>query len=72
MKAGWVRILLLFVINVLSNGLLIKPGPESVTFTKECLCLSVFPFISPGFITIQKLLGWWSVILNISYQVDLD
>lgn len=35
MKAGylgWVRMLLLFAINILSNGLLIKPAPESITF----------------------------------------
>jgi len=34
MKAGyldWVRTLLLFAANILSTGLLIKPGPEPIT-----------------------------------------
>lgn len=69
MKAGyldWVRTLLLFSINILSNGLLIEPGPESIT-CHWCFSLPVFPFISLGFITIQKLLGWQTVNLNINY-----
>lgn len=67
MKAGylgWVRMLSLFAVNILSNGLLINPVPESITSPK-CFSLTVFPFISLGFITIQKLLGWQTVNLNI-------